>query len=1100
MSISRIHVLSIVPVAFVCCLSIGLAQVERATISGTVTDSTGGVIPSTQITVTNVNTGVAFNTTTNSVGEYVAPNLIPGPYRIGAQTPGFSSLVRSGIELHIGQRLVVDLSLSVGEVTEQVEVAAVAPLLESESSSMSTLISRKDVSELPLNGRSVFNLAPLTAGVTTGIATINANNVDIPDNARAQQGLSVNGQSQASNTYILDGVYNNQINQGLIAILPPLEAIQEFSVETSNFNAEVGRGGGLINVTLKSGTNELHGNLFEFLRNSALDARNFFDRTEGGRLPNFVQNQYGFSIGGPIAKNRTFFFGDYQGFRQRQGQSFVTTVPGSPLRAGNFRGTARPIFDPNSYNSETNARNVFPNSEIPPSRFDTAAVNVLGFVPGSNDATGEVLANGETFFFSGASRKNDQDSYDLKVDHVFDAQNSLHVRWSYGDSYTVLPGAFSELPEFAPSVGGALGSGGAGFLNGIVDNPARSLGIQYIRTFNPTTINEFRAAYVRAGSDAVQLGSGNKYADQLGIPNINVTDNNDGFPGMSISGYGRLGDSPFFPLIELENIYQVLDNITFIRGSHTFKTGVDIKRVERGFTQILGDPAGSFAFGTGFSADPDSPADTGNAFADFVLGIPSRGSIIRNSGLAGLRSNEFSAYFQDTWKISPKLTFNYGVRYDLLTPQREMYDRQTNFDRGSGLLVLPKGGGTHTAFSGRGLAVTEKNNFSPRIGLAYKVTEETVLRVSYGLFYLAQGQVGFQLSLNPPFVGGVNYTNTAVPQIINRRLSDGLPATDPFVSIDDPVGTLNALDPDNPVGYTQQWLVGIQRQLTPTILLDVTYLGNGSFHLTDLWNPNQATLGTGPIEPRRPFFRTVPNITGIRLLENRGNSNYNGLQTSLTKRFSRNVSFIANYTWSHTIGFSSGPFGNQGHQNHRDLAADRSHAPTDVRHRAVFSGLFQLPFKSEQTILNGLIGDWQLGGVTTFQSGSPFTVTGGAGRPNRICDGTLQNPTVEKWFDPACFPLPEPVEDPVFGGVFIPFGNAGPNILAGPGIANFDLSLFKKFPISEKRWFELRIEFFNAFNHPQFLNPSSRVNTGTTARILNARKSRQIQLVAKFSF
>ena len=1100
MLIFRGLLLRLLPAAFVFCSGIGIAQVERGTISGTVSDETGGVIPGAQIAVQNVNTGVTFNTTVNAAGAYVAPNLIPGAYSVNATASGFSSLVRSGIDLHAGQRLVVDLVLAVGEVTERVEVSAVAPLLESESSSMSTLISRRDVSELPLNGRSVFNLAPLTAGVTSGISTINANNVDIPDNARAQQGLSVNGQSQASNTYILDGVYNNQINQGLIAILPPLEAIQEFTVETSNFNAEIGRGGGLISVTLKSGTNEIHGNVFEFLRNSALDARNFFDRTVGRRLPNFVQNQFGFSIGGPIVKNKTFFFGDYQGFRQRQGQSFVTTVPGSPLRGGDFQGTARPIYDPLTYNSNTNTRDLFPNSQIPSSMFDSASVNVLGFVPGSNDPTSEILANGETFFFSGASRKNDQDSYDIKVDHIFNTRNSLHVRWSYGDSSTVLPGAFSELPEFAPSVGGALGSGGAGFLNGLVDNPARSLGIQYIRTFNPTTINEFRAAYVRAGSDAVQLGAGNQYADQLGIPNINVTDNNDGFPGMSISGYGRLGDSPFFPLIELENIYQVLDNVTFIRGSHTIKVGVDAKRVQRGFTQILGDPAGSFSFGTGFTGDPNAPSDTGNAFADFLLGIPSRGSIIRNSGLAGLRSNEFTAYFQDTWKVTPKLTFNYGIRYEILSPQHEMYDRQTNFDRGSGTLVLPGQGGSHPAFSDRALAFTEKNNFSPRLGLAYKATEKTVVRVSYGVFYLAQGQVGFQLSLNPPFVGGVNFTNTAVPQAINRRLSDGLPATDPFVPIDDPFGVINALDPDNPVGYTQQWLFGLQRQLTPTVLLDVTYLGNASFHLTDSWDPNQAVLGTGPIEPRRPFFGTVPNITGIRLLENRGNANYNGLQTSLTKRFSNNLSFIANYTWSHTIGIPSGPFGNSGHQNSRNLAADRSHAPTDVRHRAVFSWLYEIPGKSENAVFNGVIGNWQLGGVTTFQSGSPYTVSGGAGRPNRVCDGTLSNPTVERWFDASCFPLPDPVEDPVFGGVFIPFGNAGPNILAGPGIANFDLSLFKKFPIGEQRWFEFRAEFFNAFNHSQFLNPSSTVNTGTTARILNARKSRQIQIALKFSF
>ena len=1096
----RHSVLRTLLAAFVLSSGIGLAQVDRGTISGTASDPTGGVIPGAQISVENVNTGVTFNTTASAAGEYVAPNLIPGAYSVVATAPGFSSLVQTGIELHAGQRLVVNLALNIGEVTEQVEVTAEVPLLASESSTVSTLISRRDVAELPLNGRSVFQLAPLTAGVTSGIVTINANNIDIPDNARAKQGLSVNGQSQASNTYILDGVYNNQINQGLIAILPPLEAIQEFTVETSNFSAEIGRGGGVINVTLKSGTNQFHGNIFQFMRNSVLDARNFFDRTEGGRLPNFVQNQFGGSIGGPIVKNKTFFFADYQGFRQRQGQSFVTTIPSAPLRGGNFQGTARPIHDPGTYNSQNNTRQLFPNMQIPSSMFDNASLNILKFIPGSNDPNLETLVNGENFFFSGASRKNDQDSYDIKVDHIFDQQNSLHVRWSYGDSFTVLPGAFTDLPEFAPSVGGALGSGGAGFLNGLVDNPARSLGIQYIHTFNPTTINEFRAAYVRAGSDAVQLGAGNQFADQLGIPNINVTENNDGFPGIGISGYGRLGDSPFFPLIELENIYQILDNITFIRGSHTIKVGVDAKRVQRGFTQILGDPAGSFSFGTGFTSDPNSPADTGNSFADFMLGIPSRGSIIQNSGLAGLRSQELSGYFQDIWKVTPKFTLNYGVRFEVLTPQHEMYDRQSNFDRGTGLVILPGQGGTHSAFSGRAQARTDAMNIAPRFGMAYKLSDKTVIRASYGIFYLAQGQVGFQLTLNPPFVGGVNYTNTATPQIINRRLSDGLPATDPFIPIDNPFGNLNALDPDNPTGYTQQWMFSLQHQLTPGILFDMTYLGNSAYHLTDLWNPHQAVLGNGPVEPRRPFFSTIPNVTGIRLLENRGNSNYNALQTSLTKRFSRGISFMANYTWGHTIGFSSGPFGNAGHQDNTNLALDYSNAPTDVRHRAVFSWTYEVPFKSDNAFANGVIGNWQIGGVTTLQKGSPYTVSGGAGRPDRICDGRLSNPTVERWFDASCFPLPTPVSDPVFGGVFIPYGNAAPNVLPGPGIANFDLSLFKKFPIGEQRVLEFRIEFFNALNHSQFFNPSSAVNTGTTGRVLNARDSRQIQVVGKFSF
>jgi Carboxypeptidase regulatory-like domain/TonB dependent receptor len=1084
-----------------------LAQVERGTIAGTVRDPSGAATPNVAIVVTNVATGVEYKTQTNDSGEFVAPNLIPGDYSITATLTGFKTLQRKGIVLQVNGRSAVDLTLEVGEVTQEVEVTAAAPLLQSESSAVGNVISRREVSDLPLNGRSVFQLAPLTAGVNNAKPTTNANNVNIPDNARAQQGLSVNGQRESSNTYILDGVYNNQINQGLIAILPPLEAIQEFTVETSNFMPEIGRGGGVVNVTLKSGTNEIHGQAFEFHRNAALDARNFFDRTSPRRLPNFVQNQFGGAIGGPIVKNKTFFFGDYQGLRQRQGQTFVTTIPGPNIRRGDFRGTARAIFDPASYNAASNTRSRFPTDMvIDSSRFNPAAVNVLKFIPESNDPNRTILANGEAFFYGGASRSNDQDSFDIKIDHRIGEKDQFSGRYSFGNSHTILPGTFSDLPQFAPAIGGALSTGGAGFLTGIVDNPARSLGLQEIHNFSPTTLNEFRAAYIRAGSDAVQLGKGNKYADQLGIPNVNVTENNDGFPQMAISGFGGIGDAAFFPLIELENIYQVLDNVTFIRGSHTFKAGVDFRKVQRNFTQILGAPAGSFSFGGGFTSDPALPGSTGNPFADFLLGIPSAGSVIRNSGLAGIRATEFATYWQDTWKVNQDLTLNYGIRYDLIKPQTEQYDRMSNFDRVTGKLVLPGQGGSFPGLSSRALAKTDKNNFAPRFGFAYKFGDKNVLRASYGIFYVAEEQEGQQLTLNPPFVGGTNYVNTAVPQQINRLLNQGLPVTDPFIPINNPSGGVNALHPDNSVGYVQQRSISIQRQITESILFDVTYVGNNGIHLYDAYDPNQPFLGTGSAQERRPYFAIAPGLTGITYKEQRARSYYDALQVSLTKRFSRGLSFLTNYTWSHAIeipGFQGG-----GHQNARNLDADRSNSGNDLRHRFVLNWLYELPFGpgkpylgNASAVVKGLVAGWQVGTVTIIQSGSPYNITGGAGRPNRTCDGRLTSGrTVEKWFDTSCFTLPAAVPDPVRGGVYIPFGNSGTYLLPGPALINFDISLFKSFNISEAKRFEFRSEFFNAFNHPQFLNPAATVNTGTFGRIVNARPSRQIQMVLKFVF
>ena len=1091
------------PVLLSCAL---YAQVERGTVSGTVRDASGAIVPGASVTVRNVNTGVQVASTSNQSGEYVAPNLIPGEYSVLVAHTGFDTVTVGGIVLHVDERRAVDVALTVGAVTQSLQVQAIAPLLQTESTSVGNVITRREVSELPLNGRSVYQLAYLNPGVTAAIPTQNANNTSIPDNARAAQGLSVNGQRQSNNTFILDGVYNNQINQGLIAILPPLEAVQEFVVETSNFMPEIGRGGGVVNVTLKSGTNSFHGQVFEFLRNSALDARNFFDYTTPRRLPNFVQNQFGGAFGGPIRKNKTFFFMDYQGFRQRQGQSFVATVPSSGIRSGNFAGTARTVFDPATYNAAANTRSPFPNGLIPSSRFNQASLNVLKYVPPSS---GQILANGESFFYSGASRQNDQDSFDVKVDQNFGSKDQLSARFSYGDSNTVLPGAFSNLPQYAPAIGSALTTAGAGLLTGYVSNPARSAGLQEIHNFSPSTINEFRVAYIRCGSDATQLGFGKNYGDQLGIPNANITANNAGFPQISITGLSTLGDTAFFPLIELENVYQYLDNVTFIRGTHTFKSGVDFKKVERNFTQILGAPAGSFSFGPNFTADPSNLTVTGNAFADFLLGDPTSGSVITNSGLAGLRTTELSTYFQDTWRVSQRLAVSYGVRYDLFTPQTEVFNRQTNIDPVTGKLVLPGQGGSYQGLSTNALISTNKLNFAPRFGFAYKLTDRDSIRSSYGLFYFPESQAGQQMTLNPPFVGGNNFVNTPIPQQISRTLDQGLPASSGLIPINKPTGAFNGRWPQNHTAYVQQWSFSVEHQITNSLLLEVNYVGNLSLHLQDQFNLNQPYPGTGNVQTRRPFYAVDPNLTDFTYIEQRGVGDYHGLQINLKKRYSNGLSFLTNYTWGKAIENPGSNYGNAGHQNARNLDADRGLAGGDVRHRWTSSVLYDLPFGKGKKIgsnvnafANQIIGGWELGIIGSLQSGLPFTVTGGAGRPNRICNG--QTPSgghsVQLWFDPSCFPLPAPVPDLVNGGVYIPFGNAGTNVLTGPGIVDFDISAFKAFRIDEEKRVEFRSEWFNAFNHPQFLNPSSAVNTGTTGELLNARPSRQIQMVLKFVF
>ena len=1130
--VQRFAVLSAALLVLACSLCCMVrAQTELGTIAGTVTDPKGGAVPKASVVVSHVSTGRAYTTVTNDSGEFVVPNLVPGEYAVSVSVAGFKTVEQKGIELQVGGRVAVPLTLEVGQVAEHVEVTAQAPLIQSETSEVDTLIGRREVSDLPLNGRTVFQLAPLVPGANTGSASSNANNTNIPDNGRAAQGLSASGNRQDTNTYILDGVYNNQLNQGLIAILPPLEAIQEFTLETSNFMPEIGRGGIVMNVNLKSGTNQFHGSAFDFLRNSALDAANYFDHPtpqNPGRLPHFVRNQFGGSFGGPFYRNKAFFFVDYQGTRENQGQTFNTAVPGDQILTGDFssttiNGAPDIIYDPLTTCGYGNnppcavgadgtpvvTRSPFPNNMIPASRFNPAALKILGYIPPPNTTT--VTSTGAGIYHSSSGRVHTEDSYDIKGDYQLRENDSLTARFSFGNSYTLLPGAFSNTPQYAPAVGGALGSGGAGGLNGQDNNPARSAGLQEIHTFGPNFQNAFRAAYIRCGADSVQLNYGHNYADQLGIPNVNVTPDNSGFPGISIGGLGLIGDSPFYPLIELENVIQVLDNVTFIHSAHTVKFGVDYKNMRRSFTQILGYPAGNFSFTGAFTNNPNSPSTSGNAFADFLLGDTVSANIILNSGLASLRTQEFSAYAQDTWRINPKLTMNYGVRYDIFTPQVEAHNHFTNFDTGTGELVLPGQGGSNPAFKTRALTNTNKRDFAPRLGFAYKLGEKGTVRASYGIFFIndVAPDNGFQGTQNPPFVGGTNYINTPTfPQQINFTLDQGLPVSTGFIPINNPSGSIYMWEAHAPTAYTGQWSLAAEQEIAPNLVANITYAANSASHISSYSNPNEAVLGNAPVQTRRPYYSTVPNANDFTDHLHEGRSHYNGLQASLTKRFSNGLSFMTSYVWGHYL--EVGYFEGTTPQNPKDPDAEKRNGDADIRNRYVFSGIYQLPFGRGKQIapnasglVNSVIGGWQLATTTIFQSGGWISVTGGAGRPNRVCDGSLPrgNRGPNGWFNAACFPLPTPVPDPVYGGTYIPYGDAGPNIINTPGFGDVSLSGFKVWTIRDTKNIEFRSEAFNLFNHPHFGPPQASVPSSTAGQIFStAYDNREIQMVLKISF
>jgi len=1107
--------------AFFCMTAGVFGQVERGTISGTVTDSTGASVVGVGVTVSNPATGFEFKTVTSNEGQFVAPNLIAGSYKVVVTHPGFKTVNRGDLIVRPNQRSTVDLVLEVGEVTQTVEVTGeLAPLLSSESATVSTVIEARQVTELPTIDRTMFNLAGLMAGVT--IANTQANSINIPDNARVSMGINANGLgASAINNFTLDGVNNTQASatSSYQGVLPPIEAIQEFSIDSSNALPELGRGGTNIRVTLKSGTNNLHGSIFEFHRNAALNARNFFDRKTPGsdrEKPNYVQNQFGFTLGGPIKKDKTFFFGDYQGLRQREGRTWVSTVAASPLRTGDFSGTTQIIYDPATWDAATGTRQPFPGNRIPANRINPVSANVLKFMPFANGAINNL---GQGLLNSSSVIRRTQDSFDVKIDHQATEKDFVGGRFSWGRANARIPGAWTDLPgDFPAAQGGALQQAGASqYLPANVSNPAANLGLQWIRNFSPTTINEARISWMRAGADATPLGSGTNYGTQLGIPNTNVDDINSGFPTQSIAGLSQMGEAGAMPLTSIENAYQILDNVTMVRGSHTFKVGTDIRMLRQTFIQLLGGNAGgSFSYNQFMTGDPKNPNATGNSFASFLLGIPASGALKRVSGTAGMRWEEYSWYFQDTWKVTPKLTWTYGLRYELFTPLIEVADRMSNFDYRSGTLVVPKQGGSDPALSTRALVAMNKKNFQPRLGLAYQLDQKTVLRSGFALVSgMGMSKAFGFMSGNAPFAGGYNFFNADNPQQINRTVDQGFIPTVAFNPVSNPGPLVWATDPKGPEGYISQWSLGIQRELASNLALEVNYVGSTSMHLQNNSGPvgiNAARPGTGSPAVRTPYFNTLPNAPNILYWMFRDQASYQSMQATLTKRFSAGLAFQAAYTWSHGIGTLNAPYATSNVNYLESKATDQVNAnsPVNAPQRFVANWQWELPFgkgkkygNSWSSAVDGILGGWRFAGVLAFQSGSPFTVTGGTNVPNRTCDG--QTPPgghrVEKWFDTSCFVLPTPVTDPVRGGLFTPVGNSGYNILRGDGIRQNDLSVTKFFNVGgEGRQLQFRAEFLNALNNPQFLLPLSNIQAGNAGLVTVASPARNIQLALKYSW
>jgi hypothetical protein len=1138
------------------------AQVETGKIVGSVKDASGAVVTDAAITVTAIQTNVEKKTRTNAEGDYVVTELKSGEYTVSVEHAGFKKAKQAAFKLDVNQVVRVDFVLTVGAVTEEMVVTAAEPLVESETSSIGQVIEQSRVNDLPLDGRDFVQLAYLSPGVNAGpTAGYTVQQGGIPEDQRGNAAIQVNGLTATNNNFLLNGFDNNEQQIGIEVIQPSIDAIQEFKVQTNSFGADIGRGGAVVNVVLKSGGNQFHGSVFEFLRNSALDARNYFDDPTLPKAP-FKQNQFGATFGGPIVKDKTFFFVDYQGTRIRQAQTFLSIVPSPSEIGGDFSdlltgSTFSPcpspqpgtdpyydtgtIFDPFTSQSYTCAlpyqgspvtvtlRNPIPGNIIPTCAsapdgacLDPAALQLVQLFPAPN------ASHGGANYLSNPVWRNDQDSFDVRGDHQLTSKNSLSLTFT-----------FNNVKAFAPDP--FPGNAGGGYFSGHITDLARSAGISDVHTFTPNKINEFKIGYSRYVVQAIQNFAGQDLADQYGIPGIFDQNNaiaTGGLPAIQFSNLSYLGSTDWFPEFLNENNYQYVDAFTYVHGRHSFKMGADVRRRLHGFFQTQ-NARGDMYFNGLFTSDLYTGAG-GSPLAEFLMGYPDGAYRDGQKSSFGMRWTEFSAYLMDDFKVNGKLTLNLGVRYDLFTPQVEQQNRLANFDFATGLFVSPQMSGV----SRTGNVKTDYNNFAPRIGFAWTPwNEKTVVRGGFGIFYDVQAdQNDAELPYNPTsLIFSQNYAPaaSATPTL---RVSTGYP-TPVYSTVSDPAGRASAALFNNRTTYIEEWNLNIERALSKSTALQVAYVGTRGVKLAFLSNRNQATqpLDTNfetcptPTDPScaipgspsnfgRLYYNTVPNIGQIRTLADEAWSISHGLQVKLEKRFSGNWSMLNSYTWQHTIGQTEEDEYLEP-QNTYNLAAERGDNAPDYRQQLSSAWSYILPIGPKQKFWNGngparwLAEGWQVNGIIGMHSGEALTPvlsydatnTGsGAPRPDRVGDpydfsnatsvGCPSNKqTIECWYNPAAFAPPALAPGQTFAHVF---GNARRGSLRGPAIYNVDASLLKNFNFTENWKLQFRVEAFNLFNTPEFALPYAAVDQpGISGMITSTvHASRELQFALKLSF
>jgi outer membrane receptor protein involved in Fe transport len=1051
------------------------AQTVTGRLIGSVQDSSQAAVPNAQITITNEATGLAIKTSTDVRGDYIASALPLGSYTIRVEAPGFRVATSAGNVVSVAQTLRVDFTMQVGTLSETVDVTAAAPLVESTTSELGQTIGQRDIQTLPLNGRIFSQLVALSPGA---IAMGQADQAESSSGAGARTFIttSVNGLPWSGTSYTLDGVNNKEPQNAFINIAPPIEAIEEFKVQTNNPSAEFGAfGGAAVNLTMRSGTNQLHGSLFEYLRNNDLNARNFFAAT---RAP-FKTNQFGATMGGPIIKNKAFIFGDYQGLRLRNGQTFTLNVPTVNMRQGIFTAAEGfgTIYDPDNGNTP------FAGNRIPSTRFDPVAAKVANLWPLPNAVGGLPVAN----FITNVSQQQQVDAGDIKGDYVLNPAVRLFVRESY-----------NRRDYVSPPPGGIFIAAGQENAQSRQHNAV----VGYTHTISPSMISEFRLGFNRFNTFHFGADFGTDENNILGIPNGNLAafPESSGIANFNVSGIQATGSPLSTNGLRASAQYEITEALTLTRGQHAFKFGIDASRLDATVTNPEANPRGQFDFDSSLTSNQGSG---GTAFASFLLGYPntiSRGFVNTKPDVI---TYVVGLYAQDDYRISKKLTLNLGVRWDYFTHPRERHNRQTNFSLTDGMM--------HTASSSdTGPNLTNYNGFSPRVGLAYSPDGgKTAIRTAFGISHFSDNFGGnggslerdyplfetFTFQKQQTFVPFAKVSTTGLPGFVPVNLTSTIPLA-PGVT---PIVITREFQPDAAI----MWNFGVQRQLTANNALEVSYVGTHGLHIfRDRLINAPLFPGPGAIDPRRPLYSIAPQVQTVRLRASDGNSIYNSLQVRYTRRFAAGLSLTGSYTWANSID-NLNVFWPYDDALNRGASNSKTN---DVRHTFSSAYTYELPVGAGKRwlshgsrIAQAFLGGWSVNGITTARTGFPLVIamntsllnTGTGNRANINCSSVSLPKLVSQWFDPSCFSAPAQYQ----------FGNSGKGHVRGPGVLNFDLSAFKSFHFGEKRAIEFRSEFFNAFNNPHFNNPQVTFGNSDFGRITSTILTpREVQLGLKFTY